>query len=216
MSKLAEILFIKSSSCCVAVSKTLCKIYYDKYGINVHYIPNAIEIQSRYNATINNVNIESQFGLIKNNYILFVGRIIKTKGVMVLIDAYKKLKTDLKLVIVGDSSYTDDFFIKCKNEAKNNDRIMFLGSQSSDVVKALYEKSKFIVFPSEIEGLSLVLLEAFASLRPVIYSGIPENIEVAKGGGVQFKQTGCADCIAGCDHWCCRPGRGSCSSGFAF
>lgn len=180
LSRTAEKIFIKSPNICTAVSKTLAKYYFNKYGHKVTYIPNGIEIQQ----PVSSFYIE-QFGLKSDKYILFVGRLMATKGPKLFIDAYKRTGLDMKLVIVGGSSHTNEYEMSLKKEADKN--ILFLGYQYGKTLQSLYSNCKIFVFPSQIEGLPIVLLEALSFLRPVIFSDIPENMEVANGIGIPFK-----------------------------
>jgi glycosyltransferase involved in cell wall biosynthesis len=132
-----------------------------------------------------------RFGLEKDGYILFVGRLIPTKGAELLIDAYNKIRPKVKLVIVGASSHTNGYEKKLRSKAGGN--VRFLGYQYGEHLRALYSNCKLFVFPSLIEGLPMVLLEAFSFLRPTIYSDIPENAEIADGSGIAFRSGDAAD-----------------------
>jgi len=180
LSQMAERIFITAPHKCTAVSRTLSDYYAQRYGRTAQYIPNGVTIQKP-------VGPEhlAQFGLEKNSYILFVGRLLATKGPKLLIDAYKKVQPDLKLVIAGGSSHTPKYERMLQKEAGG--RILFVGYQYGDTLKALYSNCRLFVFPSYIEGLPLVLLEALSFQRPVLFSDIPENLEIADGLGIPFK-----------------------------
>jgi len=180
MSKAAERTFIRSPRVCTAVSRTLCQYYFDRYKRDVQYIPNGVKWQ----ALLGPSHIR-RFGLDKDGYILFVGRLIPTKGAELLIDAYNKIRPKVKLVIVGASSHTNGYEKKLRSKAGND--VLFLGYQYGEQLRALYSNCKLFVFPSLIEGLPMVLLEAFSFLRPTIYSDIPENTEIADGLGIAFR-----------------------------
>jgi len=68
--------------------------------------------------------IKSQYGLSGNDYILFLGRLVPEKGLRYLIEAFKQVKTDKKLVIAGDASDTDSFVHEIKDMAKDDKRII--------------------------------------------------------------------------------------------
>ncbi len=179
-SRIAERVFIATPSKCTAVSRTLCDFYARRYNKTAQYVPNGVTPQEP-------VGPEpiKQFGLDKDSYILFVGRLLATKGPKLLIDAYKKVRPNLKLVIVGGSSHTDTYEKMLRKEASED--ILFLGYQYDECLKALYSNCRLFVFPSSIEGLPLVLLEALSFQRPVLFSDIPENREIADGLGISFK-----------------------------
>ena len=112
LSKLAENVYIKSADCCTAVSKTLVNYYSHRYRRAPEYIPNGIDFRAQ-----EDVNLIKNFGLESNKYLLFVGRLIPTKGPKILIEAYKKIKSDLNLVLVGGSSHTDEYEKSLKKES---------------------------------------------------------------------------------------------------
>jgi len=179
-SKLAERAFAIFPDKRISVSKTLKKYYKMKYNCDAIYIPNGINIQS-----VNGFSALAKLGLAKNEYFLFVGRIIPTKGCSSLIEAFKKINTGKKLVFVGGSSYTDDYFEGLKQKA--NKQTIFLGYRYGEELTQLYSNAYCFVMPSEIEGLAITLLEAMGYGKCVIYSDIPENAEAADGVGIPFR-----------------------------
>jgi len=188
LSRLAERIFIATPSKCTAVSKTLCDYYAHTYGKTTEYVPNGVPLQEPAGP-----QFIRQFGLDKDNYILFVGRLLATKGPKLLIDAYEKIRPNLKLVIVGGSSHTDKYEKVLRKQAGKD--VLFLGYQYGECLKALYSNCRLFVFPSTIEGLPLVLLEALSFQRPVLFSDIPENREIADELGISFK-SGSVDDLA--------------------
>jgi len=180
LSRLAERIFITTPHKCTAVSRTLADYYARRYGRTAEYVPNGVTQEEPAGP-----EHLKPFGLERDGYILFVGRLLATKGPQLLIDAYKKVRPNLKLVIAGGSSHTDDYERMLRQEA--SDDIRFVGYQYGQPLRALYSNCRLFAFPSFIEGLPLVLLEALSFLRPVVFSDIPENLEIAEGLGVPFR-----------------------------
>jgi len=189
LSRLAERIFMTTPSRCTAVSRTLSTYYAQHYGRTAEYVPNGVTF-----APPGRQEHLEPLGIEKDRYILFVGRLLATKGPKLLIDAYKRVRTDLKLVIAGGSSHTADYESLLRREASEN--IRFVGYQYGERLRALYANCRLFVFPSYIEGLPLVLLEALSFLRPVVFSDIPENLEIADGLGIPFR-CGSVDDLAG-------------------
>jgi glycosyltransferase involved in cell wall biosynthesis len=77
----------------------------------------------------------------KDSYILFLGRLVPEKGVRYLVEAFKNVKTDKKLVIAGGSSDTDSFMEKLKELAKGDDRILFTGFVQGAMLDELYSNA---------------------------------------------------------------------------
>ncbi|MBU0731980.1 glycosyltransferase family 4 protein [Patescibacteria group bacterium] len=168
----------------VTVSKTLRHYCYEVYNRKTIYIPNGISNVQNEKPSI----IESEFGLEKDGYIVMVARLVQHKGVHYLIDAYNQIHgTDKKLVIVGDTAFTDDYVAKVKAMAKDNPNIIFTGYQSGRALNELFSNAYMYVHPSESEGLPIAVLEAAAYGRCVLASDIPANLEVVKECGLVFE-----------------------------
>ncbi|NQU99414.1 MAG: glycosyltransferase family 4 protein [Parcubacteria group bacterium] len=141
------------------------------------------------------MNTLKQFNLEEDKYIMTCARLVKHKGIHYLIEAFNFLKEEqkndprvkeLKLVIVGDSSYTDDYIKYVKSLAFNNKDIIFTGFQTGKTLEELYKNAYFYAHPSEAEGLSVSILEAMGYRKAVLVSNIPENIEAFAGRGYMF------------------------------
>ena len=99
------------------------KYFMDTYGRETKFIPNGVNRPVLRNAEL----IKEKFDLEKDGYLLFLGRLVPEKGFRYLIEAFKQVKTDKKLVIAGGSSDTDEFANELKELAKNDSRIIFTG-----------------------------------------------------------------------------------------
>ncbi|HEC78823.1 MAG TPA: glycosyltransferase [candidate division WOR-3 bacterium] len=191
-SRMAERVFIVSPHKKIVVSQTLKKYYEEKYDCEVVYIPNGVEIPKEQGSAE-----LGKFGLSKGEYFLFVGRIVPTKGCEILIEAFKRMKTDKKLVFAGGSSYTDSYYERLRRKADK--RVLFLGYRYGKELAQLYANAYCFVMPSEVEGLALTLLEAMSYKRCVIYSDIPENVEAARDAGIAFRNKDVDDLAAKID-----------------
>lgn len=157
----------------IGVSQYLTDYYSQKYGIKMHTIPNGINIS----APVEIKHINSNFGLNKKDYFLFVGRLVPEKAIDDLIKAFKLTKTDKKLVIAGGSAGTDDYVKELKNLAKDDKRIIFTSFVYGETLAELYSNAIAYVSASKLEGLPLTLLEAMSYKLPVILSNIEPHTE---------------------------------------
>lgn len=180
--KISEKLICRFPSKVIAVSDKIKKYYKKKYDKNIFYIPNGVDIKAP-----KKLNHLKRFGLEKEKYILFLSRLVPEKGVHVLINAYKKTKTDVKLVIVGDSTHTQGYCKKIKESAKDDKRIIFTGALYDDDKAEAFSNCLFFVLPSTIEGMPIVLLEAMSYGKCPLVSDIEENVDVIKDCGFSFK-----------------------------
>lgn len=150
--------------------KDYCK---KKYHADVTVIPNGVNIpKSRL------INSLKRFCLKKDGYVLFLSRIVPEKEVHTLIRAFKRVKTNQKLVVAGGSTHTDAYLAKCKELAKDDPRIVFTGPLYGSEKAEAYSNCSFFVLPSTIEGMPIVLLEALSFAKCPLVSDIRENLEV--------------------------------------
>jgi glycosyltransferase involved in cell wall biosynthesis len=97
------------------------------------------------------------------DYILFVGRFAPEKGIDVLVQAYRKLNTAAKLVLVVDR-YPASYY-------QGINGLYILENPSVDVIARAYQNCRFAVFPSIwAEPLGMVVLEAMSCSKAVIAS----------------------------------------------
>lgn len=177
--KAIEIVAAKFPDVLVAVSKQYQKYFRDKYGRHIAFVPNGVNIKQPVPP-----DKILKYGLGFDPFILFVGRLSPEKGLHYLIDAYKGLETDHKLVIAGGFTDSNDYFRYLKSNS--DERVLFLGHLSTEVLSELYSSASVFVLPSESEGLSISLLEAMSYGCCVVTSDIPENMDVIKNCGVPF------------------------------
>ena len=113
--------------------------------------------------------------------------------------------TDKKLVIAGDTSDTDEYVKLLREKAKDNPNIIFTGFISSDTLYEMYSNAYAVTLPSDLEGMSLSLLEALAYENAVICSDIPENTLVAEDKALYFKKADISDLAQKLEYLCSNP-----------
>lgn len=166
---------------CIAVSHEMQVFCRERFNREVVYIPNGAEIKE-----VEGDDELAKFDLKPQSYFLNVGRIVPQKGLHYLIEAFKNIDTNKKVVIVGAPSFSDDYYTRMRELAKGDDRIRFLGFQEGRTLEQLYANAYAYVHPSEYEGLPLVILEAMSfGLMPIV-SDIEPNREVIHGVGMTF------------------------------
>ena len=160
----------------IVLSKDVQKYFLETYGRETHFIPNGVNRPEVREAKL----ITDHFGLEKDSYILFLGRLVPEKGIRYLVEAFKNVKTDKKLVIAGGSSDTDSFMEELKELAKGDDRILFTGFVQGAMLDELYSNAYIYTLPSDLEGMPLSLLEAMSYGNCCLVSDIPECTEVVE------------------------------------
>ncbi len=182
--KFGEKMLVKYSDEIIVLSESAKKYFEDTYCRRTNIIPNGINRPEK----IDPNEITEKFGLLGNDYICLASRLTEEKGVHFLIDAFKQIKTDKKLVICGDTSDTDDYVKMLREMAAGDDRIIFTGFISGNTLAEMYSNAYIVSLPSTIEGMSLSLLEALAYGNAVVCSDIPENTSVCDDYAVTFKK----------------------------
>ncbi|MFV2095331.1 glycosyltransferase family 4 protein [Micromonospora sp. LOL_014] len=175
----------------VAVSRGLANHYQTRFGSSASYIPNGVGIPRQVPAR----QIGPRFGLTPGRYLLMVGRLVPEKSADLLVRAFRQVDTDLRLAIVGGSSFSDDFVARVRAEAVDDPRVVFTGFAYGDLLAELYSHAAAFVQPSRLEGLPLTLLEAASYGLPVVASDITPHVEVlaADGPGHRIFRDGDAD-----------------------
>lgn len=168
----------------IVLSENVKNYFKEKYNRETLFVPNGINPVTP--EGIDEIN--QKFGLEKDGYILFLARITPEKGLDYLIDAYKKLNTDKKLVVAGAIEPETDYINSVLQKAKGFDNIIFTGFVSGKTLSALFTNCYVYVLPSDIEGMPMSLLEAVGFDARVIVSDIPENTACLDGYGNSFEK----------------------------
>ena len=187
--KFGEKVMAKYADEIIVLSESAAKYFKDTYNRDTVLINNGIEKPDKKQAD----KIKELYGISKDEYICMVSRLTAEKGVHYLIDAYNSINTDKKLVIAGDTSDTDDYVELLKKKAEGNPNIIFTGFISGDVLDEIYSNAYLVVLPSDIEGMSLSLLEAMAYGNAVLCSDIPENTLVVEDKAIHFEKSNISD-----------------------
>lgn len=187
--KFGEKVMVKCADEIIVLSESAKQYFKDTYNRETVLIHNGINRPVKRGAD----KITELYGLHTDEYICTVSRLTAEKGLHYLIDAYNAVQTDKKLVIAGDTSDTDDYVAMLKEKAAGNPNILFTGFISGDTLDELYSNAYLVAFPSDIEGMSLSLLEALAYGNAVLCSDIPENTSVTEDRAVTFRKSDVKD-----------------------
>lgn len=167
----------------IVLSESMRQYFQEKYGRSTRFIPNGIE----YGEPVSAQEITEKYGLHKNDYVLFLGRIVPEKGVHYLIEAFSKLNTNKKLVIVGGASDSNEYYQHIQQMANQDSRVILTGFIQGQALKELYSNAYIYVLPSDLEGMPMSLLEAMSYGNCCLTSDIPECAEVVEGHAATFQ-----------------------------
>src|SRR5258708_1565293 len=174
----------------MVVSRALQRHYRENHGVEALYVPNGGVLRER--STPKKI---LEWGLEPGKYVLFLGRFSPEKGCHLLVEAFEKalehIEPDVKLVMAGAASYCDEYSRELRTHA--NERIRMLDWVSGETLDELLTNAMIFVLPSDLEGLSLALLDAMGAGLCVLTSDVPENREVFDGPGFTFQRGSATD-----------------------
>lgn len=169
----------------IVLSKNVQQYFLEKYNRQTNYIPNGITKPNIENADI----IKQKYNLDKDDYILYLGRIVPEKGIHYLIEAYKALDTNKKLVIAGGASHTQEYLNELVESCNGNESIIFTGFVQGRELDELFSNAYIYCLPSDLEGMPISLLEAMSYGCCCLTSNIDECTEVCGDNAVYFKKS---------------------------
>jgi glycosyltransferase involved in cell wall biosynthesis len=185
---LVERIYIHSSDVCTCISRPLSEYYENKYGKPVLFIPNGInQINSKDFDEAGARSFIPAGADWNSPFVLFAARrLMGIKGAHTMLEAFQKINYQGQIFITGDLHTSDDYLDLLKKLSVGLN-VFFLGFVNPlTTLLALIEKAELFIFPSETEGMSIMLLEVASVGTPVVASDIPENKQVFNDGEVVF------------------------------
>lgn len=161
----SEALAVTGARRVIAVSEPLAGSLEKRWKVPVHCVPNGVELgppppPSRQDGPPT---------------LLFVGRLVEEKGVHHLIRAFRSLDASARLWIAGPGDGRDHYAKRMRDLAAGDRRIQFLGTLDPEERDRRLAECTLFVLPSELEGMSLAMIEAMAAGRAILASDIAEN-----------------------------------------
>ncbi len=173
----------------IVLSKSVQDYFRSEYGREAHFIPNGVNVAERVPAD----HITQRWGLAEGSYVLYLGRIVPEKRPELLLEAFRGLETDKRLVVAGGSSDTSGFCEEIRSLAARDPRVIMAGFVEGRELEELYSNAYCYVLPSDLEGMPMSLLEAMAYGCCCVTSDIPECAEVVADVGITFRNGDAGD-----------------------
>lgn len=183
--RLSERLAPASAHVIIADSRAIWKRYLEQLGARTVYIPYGANPWHR-DRERDNQDVLKRFDLSSDSYILFVSRMTPENKAHVLVEAFKKAQTHLKLVLVGDAPYVDEYKERLNRLCEGDDRIIRTGYLWGQDYRQISCHARFFVLPSTIDGTRPVLLDQMAFGNCVVVANNPAQMEVVKDCGIYF------------------------------
>ncbi|MDQ7062997.1 MAG: DUF1972 domain-containing protein [candidate division KSB1 bacterium] len=166
----------------VTDAREIEKYYLDRYGKRSTFIP--------YGAPVGRVetkDVLKKFGVEPRKYILYVSRFEPENNPHVVVSAFESVKTDMKLVMVGDAPYATDYIKQLKST--RDPRIIFTGYVFGRGYREFQSNAYVYIQATEVGGTHPALLEGMGHGNCVLANDVPEHREVLGDAGFFFDAT---------------------------
>ena len=184
--RLAERVAARSANRLLVVSPTLCQHFAQLHHAEATFVANGVVPIPR-----REPDRMTEWGLKPKQYVLCVARLVPEKGLHYLIEAFTGTDLDMKLVIAGGGELNPGYEKQLK--AMADQRVVFTGAAGRDLLAERYWNARLVVLPSDLEGMSIALLEAMSVGLPVLVSDIPQNGCVVESDEWTFRAGDVAD-----------------------
>lgn len=176
------------SNVVVADAKGILNRYHELYNHETIFVPYGANIRTKYRVGDGESAPDAlkKWGLSPGHYVFYVGRFVPENSIDLLIRAFKRLKTDQKLVVVGDAPYADEFKQSLHKLAGDDERIVFTGYAFGDDYAELSANASFYVQPAGIDGTRPALLDQMGFGNCVLVRNSTVNMEVIGDCGCFF------------------------------
>ncbi len=163
----------------IADAQVIQSRYHELFGIQTLFIPYGANIRRHEGS-----DVLQRFKLESRRYVLFVGRLVPENCAHTLIEAFARVETDMKLVIVGDAPYSDEY--KASLKARAGHRVIFTGFLFGEEYQEISSNAYLFALASGVDGTRPVLLDQMAFGNAVLVRNTPANLEVVGDSGQTF------------------------------
>ena len=173
-----ERISVRAASLATCVAAPRAERLAARYGRPVRYIPNGLD--RRMHADVDAADaVLREAGLEPGKFGMFAAaRVDPIKGCLELIHAWRASLTDVPLLVVGDLWHAPGHEAQLRAAADGANIVFLPRIESRDTLLGLISRSALFVFPSTVEAMSMMLLEAISTQARVLASDIPENLAI--------------------------------------
>ena len=168
----------------VTDARVIQDYYLAKYGARSTMIAYGAEVERRTDRTA-----VTRWGVEPNRYVLYVSRLEPENNAEMVIEAFRRVRTPQKLLVVGDAPYAHEYIAKLRALARRDRRIVFTGFVFGDAYRTLQQNAYCYVHATEVGGTHPALLEAMGYGNCVLTLATPENVEVTGDAAIHYRDT---------------------------
>jgi len=184
--RLSERLATRLPNAVVTDAQTIARYYLERYGKQTYCIPYGAEV-----GKVSTTDALRRLGLVPGGYFLYVSRMEPENNALLVRRAFEQVKTDLRLVMVGDAPYARRYIAQVRDT--RDPRILFPGAIYGQGYRELGSHCFAYIHATEVGGTHPALVEAMGRGALVLYLDTPENAEVAGDAGIAFQPHDLAD-----------------------
>jgi glycosyltransferase involved in cell wall biosynthesis len=179
--RLSERLAVWLPNVTVTDARVIQDYYLSRYGAESTMIAYGAEVERRPDRAA-----VRQWGVVPNRYVLYVSRLEPENNAQLVIEAFKRVRTSHKLLIVGDAPYAHEYISELRERARGDWRIVFTGFVFGDAYRALQQNAYCYVHATEVGGTHPALLEAMGYGNCVLTLATPENVEATGEAALHY------------------------------
>ncbi len=179
--RLSEWLATWMPSVIVTDADAIAKYYRERYDKSSEMIPYGAELGG-----VESTDVLKQLGLEPRRYFLYVSRMEPENNALLVREAFEKVDSDMKLVLVGDAPYAAKYIAKVRDT--KDPRIVIPGAIYGHGYRELQSHCYAYIHATEVGGTHPALIEAMGRGALTLYLYTGENHEVAYSVGFPFER----------------------------
>jgi glycosyltransferase involved in cell wall biosynthesis len=166
----------------VTDARVIQDYYHEQYGVSSTMIAYGADVERRADkATV------AQWGVVPDGYVLYVSRLEPENNAALVVEAFQKVRTDKKLLVVGDAPYARDYIERVRRLAATDARVIMPGFVFGEAYRALQQNAAAYIHATEVGGTHPALLEAMGYGNCVLTLATPENLETVGDAAIPYK-----------------------------
>lgn len=163
----------------VSDAEKIREYYQERYGAESTFIAYGAET-----GRVATAEVLDRLGLQIGRYFLYVSRMEPENNGLLVRESFEKVRTDLKLALIGDAPYAHDYITRVRDT--QDPRVVMPGGIYGAGYKELQSHCFAYIHATEVGGTHPALIEAMGRGALVLYLDTPENAEVAGDVGISF------------------------------
>jgi len=165
----------------VSDARAIADYYQERYGVHTHFIPYGAET-----GKVPPGETLQALGLEPGRYFLYVSRFEPENNALLVREAFERVATDMKLVLVGDAPYARAYIERVRDT--RDPRVVLPGAIYGEGYRELTSNCFAYIHATEVGGTHPALIEAMGRGALALYLNTPENAEVAGDAGIPFER----------------------------